>query len=180
MTELKTPRQYFLQFKEDIQKKTSQLSFQQEKQKIQELLEYIYEYPSYPNDSVPQINPQPPKKRVKPPVTQENRCMAKLSNGGQCSRQRLKEGQLCGSHNKVQPYGLVSLCPNILAKQAKEQNMISHEVFAVEIQGLVFYIDHDGNVFHTEDVLNDVPNPSIIAKYNKTATGYSIPSLGLV
>ena len=191
MTETKTPRQYFTQFKEDIQKKTSQLFFQQEKQKIQELLEYIYEYPPYPNDTVSnnnnnnsihsnQNNPQPPKKRVKPPVTQENRCMAKLSNGGQCSRQRLKEGQLCGSHNKVQPYGLVSLCPNLLAKQAKEQHMISHEVFAVEIQGLVFYIDHGGNVFHTEDVLNDVPNPTIIAKYNKTETGYTIPSLGLV
>jgi hypothetical protein len=180
MSEMKNPQQYFTKFKEDIQKKVGQLSFQQEKQKIQELLEYMYEYPTFPSESSSQPNPQPPKKRVKPPVTQENRCMAKLSNGGQCSRQRLKEGQLCGSHNKVQPYGLVSLCPNILAKHAKEQNMISHEVFAVEIQGLVFYIDHEGNVFRTEDVLNDIPNPSIIAKYTKTLTGYSIPSLGLV
>jgi hypothetical protein len=106
--------------------------------------------------------------------------MAKLSNGGQCSRQRLKEGQLCGSHNKVQPYGLVSLCPIILAKHAKEQDMVSHEVFAVEIQGLVYYIDQNGNVFRTEDVLNDVPNPTVIAQYTKTPTGYSIPSLGLV
>jgi len=181
MTEIKTPQNYFTQFKEDIQKKVSQLSFQQEKQKIQELLEYMYEYPPYPIESSSQpTHPQPPKKRVKPPVTQENRCMAKLSNCGQCSRQRLKEGQLCGSHNKVQPYGLVSLCPKVLAKHAKEQNMLSHEVFAVEIQGLVFYIDHEGNVFRTEDVLNDIPNPGIIAKYNKTETGYSIPSLGLV
>lgn len=181
MTETKTPQYYFSQLKEDIQKKVVQLSFQQEKQKIQELLEYIYEYPPYPNDSNHQpSNLQPPKKRVKPPVTQENRCMAKLSNGGQCSRQRLKEGQLCGSHNKVQPYGLVSLCPIILAKHAKEQDMVSHEVFAVEIQGLVYYIDQNGNVFRTEDVLNDVPNPTVIAQYTKTPTGYSIPSLGLV
>jgi hypothetical protein len=165
MTESKTPQRYFSQFKEDIQKKVVQLSFQQEKQKIQELLEYIYEYPSYPVETnLPITNPQPPKKRVKPPVTQENRCMAKLSNGGQCSRQRLKEGQLCGSHNKVQPYGLVSLCPIILAKHAKEQDMVPHEVFAVEIQGLVYYIDHEGNVFRTEDILNEISNPVIIAK----------------
>jgi hypothetical protein len=106
--------------------------------------------------------------------------MAKLSNGGQCSRQRLKEGRLCGSHNKVQPYGLVSISLNTLAKIQAQEQMLSHEVFAVEIQGLVYYIDHGGNVFRTEDVLNDVPNPSIIAKYIKTETGYSIPSLGLV
>ena len=190
MTDIKTPQNpqfYFSQFKEDIQKKAVQLSFQQEKQKIQELLEYIYEYPSFPMETItaqqnstskhPQSNP---KKRVKPPVTQENRCMAKLSNGGQCSRQRLKDGQLCGSHNKVQPYGLVSICPVSMAKHAKEQHMTSHEVFAVEIQGLVYYVDHEGNVFRTEDVLNDIPNPAIIAKYTKTPTGYSIPSLGLV
>ena len=181
MSEIKTAQQYFSQFKEDVQKKTSQLCFQQEKQKIQELLEYIYEYPPYLNESnSQQTNPQPPKKRDKPPVTQENRCMAKLSNGGQCSRQRLKEGRLCGSHNKVQPYGLVSISLNTLAKIQAQEQMLSHEVFAVEIQGLVYYIDHGGNVFRTEDVLNDVPNPSIIAKYIKTETGYSIPSLGLV
>ena len=183
MSEIKAPQQpYFTQFKEDIQKKVVQLSFQQEKQKIQELLEYIYEYPPCPAEH-PQNSShhsQPPKKRVKPPVTQENRCMAKLSNGGQCSRQRLKEGQLCGSHNKVQPYGLVSLCPTTLAKHAKEQDLISHEVFAVEIQGLVYYIDHGGNVFRTEDIMNDLPNPAIIAQYTKTPTGYSIPSLGLI
>jgi hypothetical protein len=184
MSETNTPQNYFTQFKENIQKKVVELGFQQEKQqekqKIQELLEYIYEYPSYPIQQNNTVNPQPPKKRVKPPVTQENRCMAKLSNGGQCSRQRLKDGQLCGSHNKVQPYGLVTICQNTLAKQAKEQNLISHEVFAVEIQGLVYYVDHKGNVFRTEDVLNETPNPGIIAKYVKTSTGYSIPSLGLI
>lgn len=174
---------YFSQLKEDIQKKVVELEFKQEKEKIQELLEFIYEYPSYSNSSIssehiPTSNPQPAKKRVKPPVTPENRCRAKLSNGGQCSRQRLKEGQLCGSHNKVQPYGIVTICP-ILNKSSKDQDAVSHEVFAVEIQGLVYYVDHHGNVFRTEDVLNDALNPTIIAQYIKTPSGYSIPGLGL-
>jgi hypothetical protein len=186
--EYKTPQQYFVQFKENIQKKVVELSFQQEKDKIQELLEYVYEYSSYPfelpspasNTTHPSTKPHTPKKRVKPPVTQENRCRAKLSNGGQCSRQRLKEGQLCGSHHKVQPYGLVTVCSTTFSKNNKEQELNSHEVFAVEIQGLVYYVDHVGNVFHTEDVMNDVPNPAIIAQYVKTPTGYSIPSLALM
>ena len=174
---------YFSQLKEDIQKKVVELEFKQEKEKIQELLEFIYEYPCYSNstissEQIPTSNPQPPKKRVKPPVTPENRCRAKLSNGGECSRKRLKEGQLCGYHNKVQPYGIVTICP-MINKSSKDQDAVSHEVFAVEIQGLVYYVDHHGNVFRTEDVLNDALNPTVIAQYTKTPSGYSIPALGL-
>lgn len=177
----KKQQEYFQSFKEEIQKKVVQLEFQQEKQKIQELLEFIYEFPPF-QDPAPISNSQPPKKRVKPPVKLENRCRAKLSNGGQCSRQRLKDGQLCGSHNKVQPYGILcsnSQQPNSLQNPQTNTESISHEVFAVEIQGLVYYIDQRGNVFHTEDVLNDVLNPAIIAQYIKTPSGYSIPALGL-
>ena len=178
----KMQQEYFQQFKEEIQKKVVQLEFQQEKQKIQELLEFIYEFPPFQDPAPNQSNPQPPKKRVKPPVKLENRCRAKLSNGGQCSRQRLKDGQLCGSHNKVQPYGILcssSQQPNSQQNPQTNAESISHEVFAVEIQGLVYYIDQRGNVFHTEDVLNDVLNPAIIAQYTKTPSGYSIPALGL-
>ena len=175
---------YFTEFKANIQKKVLELDFQQDKQKAQELLEYMYEYPSYPlqqqketQNQSPQTPTKPNTKPKKPktPLELKNRCVAKLSNGGQCSRQSLKDGTLCGSHLNVQPYGMISTSE---IKDGKE--IVSHEVFAVEIQGLVYYIDHLGNVFRTEDILLNAVNPAIIAKYVKTDSGYTIPSLGLM
>ena len=181
---------YFTEFKTNLQKKILALDFQhpQDKQKAQELLEYIHEYPSCPptppqqtqNQSPQQTPNTNPKTTTKPKKTKttlelKNRCVAKLSNGGQCSRQSLKDGTLCGSHVSIQPYGMISTSE---IKDGKE--IVSHEVFAVEIQGLVYYIDHLGNVFRTEDILLNAVNPAIIAKYVKTDSGYTIPSLGLM
>jgi len=172
---------YFTEFKSNLQKKILALDFQhpQDKQKAQELLEYIHEYPSYPpplQEQEVQTQTQIPKpKKTKTPLELKNRCVAKLSNGGQCSRQSLKDGTLCGSHVSIQPYGMISTSE---IKDGKE--IVSHEVFAVEIQGLVYYIDHLGNVFRTEDILLNAVNPAIIAKYVKTESGYTIPSLGLM
>jgi len=170
---------HFTEFKANLQKKILDLDFQhpQDKQKAQELLEYIHEYPSCPQTENVNENPTPkPKsKKNKTPLELKNRCVAKLSNGGQCSRQSLKDGTLCGSHVSIQPYGMISTSE---IKDGKE--IVSHEVFAVEIQGLVYYIDHLGNVFRTEDILLNAVNPAIIAKYVKTDSGYTIPSLGLM
>jgi hypothetical protein len=54
------------------------------------------------------------------------------------------------------------------------------EVFAEEIKGIVYYIDHFNNVYKTEDIMEAKENPKIVAKYVKTETGYSIPEFGLV
>ena len=170
---------HFTEFKANLQKKILALDFQhpQDKQKAQELLEYIHEYPSCPQTENVNENPTPkPKsKKTKTPLELKNRCVAKLSNGGQCSRQSLKDGTLCGSHVSIQPYGIISTSE---IKDGKE--IVSHEVFAVEIQGLVYYIYHLGNVFRTEDILLNAVNPAIIAKYVKNDSGYTIPSLGLM
>ena len=169
---------YITEFKANIQKKVIELGFQQDKQKAQELLEYIYEYPSCPQPQTQEKKPknnEPKIKKPKNPSALKNRCVAKLSNGGQCSRQSLKDGNLCGSHVTLQPFGMISTSE---IKDGKE--IVSHEVFAVEIQGLVYYIDHFGNVFRTEDILTNSLNPSVIAKYVKNDSGYTIPSLGLM
>lgn len=174
---------YFTEFKENLQKKILALDFQhpQDREKAQELVDYIIEYPSCPplQDQEVQQTPNPKPitkpKKTKTPLELKNRCVAKLSNGGQCSRQSLKDGTLCGSHVSIQPYGMISTSE---IKDGKE--IISHEVFAVEIQGLVYYIDHLGNVFRTEDILLNAVNPAIIAKYVKNDSGYTIPSLGLM
>lgn len=168
---------YFTEFKANLQKKFLALDFKhsctQDREKVQELLQYIHEYPSYPQNETPKPTTKP--KKTKTTLELKNRCVAKLSNGGQCSRQSLKDGTLCGSHVSIQPYGMISTSE---IKDGKE--IVSHEVFAVEIQGLVYYIDHMGNVFRTEDILLNAVNPAIIAKYVKTDSGYTIPSLGLM
>ena len=46
--------------------------------------------------------------------------------------------------------------------------------------GIVYYLDQHGNVYDTEDVMNNVVNPKIIAKYILQNDKYTIPSLGLV
>ena len=57
--------------------------------------------------------------------------------------------------------------------------IIDKSVSAIDIQGIIYYIDLDLNVYNTEDVLNDVVDPSIIGKASKNNGIYTIPSLGL-
>jgi len=44
------------------------------------------------------------------------------------------------------------------------------EVNAVDIKGIVYYLDNDGNVYDTEDIVSNNKNPRIIAKYVKKWT----------
>jgi hypothetical protein len=228
-----TAKQTFYQIKEQIQQKAIQLDFQQEKSKLQELLEFIFEIKSDAlvcpqcSTSLPTSLPAAkPVSKPKPPVHEDRRCVAKLANGSQCSRARSNtpSGEiLCGFHKKANPYGFFHTCngmtaatgagsvPNGVAtitkqngntgsgggsgsntdastssdatnvrSQGNSQKKQIHEVFAVEIHGLVYYIDTLGNVFRTEDIMNSVMNPQVIAKCIKVDNRYIIPSLGLM
>jgi hypothetical protein len=45
------------------------------------------------------------------------------------------------------------------------------QVFTQEIQGILYYIDNDENIYNTEDIINKVTNPRKVGKYivdNKT------------
>ena len=54
------------------------------------------------------------------------------------------------------------------------------EVFAQEIQGIVYYLDNYNNVYKTEDIMMNKENPEIVGKYEKNNNKFTIPSLGLV
>jgi hypothetical protein len=54
------------------------------------------------------------------------------------------------------------------------------QVFAEDINGIVYYIDNISNVYKTEDILQEKQNPEIIAQYVKDNGRYSIPEFGLV
>ena len=53
------------------------------------------------------------------------------------------------------------------------------EVWAHDIQGIIYYIDNNSNVYQAEDIVNNKENPNIIAKYVKNGDKYSIPEFGI-
>jgi hypothetical protein len=156
---------YTTGFKDAIREKVASLDFA-EKQKINELLEFVYDY-----DRLCLIKDDFVKrKRLKNCIPEINRCTAKRANGEQCTRQRKESCEFCGTHSKGVPHG--SMTAN--SENAPQQKL---EVFAEEIRGIVYYIDKYNNVYKTEDILGNKQNPEIIAKCTKTATGYHLNNL---
>ena len=159
---------YIIKFKDNIRNKVNELGFE-EQSKMNELLEYIYEYKRleiFRDDMVK-------TKRVKDCIPVSNRCNAKRCNGEQCSRRRQKDSVFCGTHSKGTPHGIV-------VNPTSEENAVQRiELVAKEIGGIVYYIDIFGNVYNTEDVLEEKPNPRIITKYRLENGNYSIPDFGI-
>jgi hypothetical protein len=58
-------------------------------------------------------------------------------------------------------------------------NTTKVEVWAQDIQGIVYYIDKFNNVYDTADIIKNQMNPKIIAKYVKTGESFSIPELNI-
>lgn len=160
---------YVSAFKDDIRDKIIQLQFA-DKPKINDLLEYIYEY----NRLTLQKDDFIKRKRLKNAIPLLNRCNAKRANGEQCTRRRRADCEFCGTHYKGTPHGSVSEeTPPVVQNQRME-------VIAEDICGIVYYIDKYSNVYYTEDVLKGNENPRIIAKYEKRGDRYTIPEFGLV
>ena len=53
------------------------------------------------------------------------------------------------------------------------------EVWAQDIQGIIYYIDKSNNVYQAEDIMANKMNPKIIAKYTKVGEQYNIPDLNI-
>lgn len=160
---------YLSGFKDGIRTKIIELHFE-DKTKINELLEYVYEYDRLALSRDDFVK----RKRLKNAIPLLNRCNAKRANGEQCTRRRRDDCEFCGTHYKGTPHGSVSADDNTTNVQTQKM-----EVIAEDIQGIVYYIDKYGNVYHTEDILKGCNNPRIIAKYMKTGNTYTIPEFGL-
>lgn len=159
---------YITQFKNDMWQKIASTGFS-EKDKVNELLEFMYEYTklSLTKEDFSK------RKRVKNCIPELNRCNALRANGEQCTRQRKDNCEYCGTHSKG---GIVG---NTTSSTSKNEIQKKIEVFAQDINGIVYYIDNNENVYKTEDILEEKTNPAIIATYVKTDSGYSIPEFGL-
>jgi hypothetical protein len=114
------------------------------------------------------------RKRVKNVVHLSDRCCAKRANGEQCTRRRKDDTtEFCGTHLKGTPHGVCSL-----EEEPKPQGQ-KIEVWAQDIQGIVYYIDKASNVYQVEDIMQGKVNPKIIAKYVKVGETYMIPEFNI-
>ena len=160
---------YVKSFKDDLRDKIMNLDFKKE-QSIPSLLEYIYDYNRLVVDKEDFVK----RKRVKNSIPECNRCMAKRANGEQCTRRRKDSTtEFCGTHSKGVPHGLID------SKEDNTKTNQTLEVFAQEIKGIVYYIDHYHNVYNTEQIMSNQENPETIGKWEKNDDMYTIPSLGL-
>lgn len=140
------------------------------KNSLPELLQYVYDYDRLCLTKDDFIK----RKRIQNAIPVTNRCNAMRANDEQCTRRRKDGSEFCGTHSKGTPHGMVNTANN----GTVDPNKIL-DVFATEVMGIVYYIDNFNNVYNTEDVMNNIENPKIIAKYVKAGERVTIPSLGL-
>lgn len=166
-------KQYLSKFKDDIRDKIVELGLG-ETPRINELLEFVYEYDrlSFAKDDFAK------RKRVKNTVPLANRCNARRANGEQCTRKRREDCEFCGTHYKGTPHGLATHPDS--SDDAESQEVVKLDVFAEEIGGIVYYVDKTHNVYKTDDILQAKTNPAIIAKWEKRNDRYTIPEFGLM
>jgi hypothetical protein len=158
---------YLTKFKDDIRDKVNEFGGQPEQ--TNNLLQYIYDYERLVLVKEDFMK----RKRVKNSVPYCDRCSAKRANGEQCTRRKKEEDEYCGTHMKGTPHGVVDI-------QEENKNTTQKiEVWAQDIQGIIYYIDKSMNVYQAEDILSNKTNPKIIAKYVKNGDLYSIPEFGI-
>ncbi len=162
--------EYVTEFKDDVKTKALQLGLSNDTNMCQ-LVHYICDYERL----VLSKDDFMKRKRVKNVVHLADRCCAKRANGEQCTRRRKDDSSIyCGTHMKGTPHGI---CDNEESDKPVGQKV---EVWAQDIQGIIYYIDKIGNVYQAEDIIVNKISPKIIAKYIKTGIDtYSIPEFGI-
>jgi hypothetical protein len=158
---------YITSFKDSIRTKAIDLKFD-DKAKINELLEHVYEYERllYTKDDLSK------RKRIQNSIPTQNRCNAKRADNKQCTRKRKDGSEFCGTHTKGAPHGLADDVCGVCTKKI--------DVVATNIMGIVYYIDKFNNVYKTEDILEGKTDPGIIAKAKIIGNKVCIPELGLL
>ena len=159
---------YVTSFKDSIREKAAQMGMSKNDQ-VNQLLQYIYDHDrlSFVKEDFQK------RKRVKNFVPIFDRCCAKRASGEQCTRKKKEDSDYCGTHMKGTPHGIMD------NQQENKFTTQKIEVWAQDIQGIIYYIDKNNNVYQTEDIIVNKINPKIIAKYVKTGEQYSIPELNI-
>jgi len=155
-------------FKDNIREKANQIGISKNDQTNQ-LIQYIYDYDrlTFNKEDFQK------RKRVKNVVPFFDRCCAKRATNEQCTRRKKDGIEYCGTHMKGTPHGIID------NQNENKPNTQKIEVWAQDIQGIVYYIDKSYNVYQAEDIIINKLNPKIIAKYVKNGDVYSIPEFNI-
>ena len=159
---------YIIDFKDKILEKATEMGLSKNEQN-NKLFQFIYDYERLTLDK----DDFQKRKRNKNIVPFFDRCCAKRANNEQCTRRKKNESEYCGTHMKGTPNGVIDLHEETKPTTQKV------DVWAQDIQGIVYYIDKSGNVYQAEDVVLNKVNPTIIAKYVKNGDVFSIPEFGI-
>jgi hypothetical protein len=159
---------YMSSFKDDIREKVTQMGLTKCEQ-MNQLLQYIYDYErmSFSKEDFQK------RKRVKNFVPIFDRCCAKRASEERCTRRKKEGFEYCGTHLKGTPNGTIEEETDTKSSTQKI------EVFAQDIQGIIYYIDKNNNVYQAEDIVSNKLNPKIIAKYVKNGELFSIPEFNI-
>jgi hypothetical protein len=159
---------YITAFKEDIKSKAEQLGLHNNTQ-LGSIVGFVYDYDRLVLCKEDFMK----RKRVKNAVHLSDRCGAKRASCEQCTRRKKEGYEYCGTHLKGTPHGICEPGDNDKPLGQKI------EVWVQDIQGIVYYIDKNYNVYQTEDIFTNKINPKIIAKYTKIGDNYHIPEFNL-
>ena len=159
---------YITAFKDSIREKATQLGMTKNDQ-VNQLLQYIYDHDrlSFNKEDFQK------RKRVKNFVPVFDRCCAKRASDEQSTRRKKYGCEFCGTHLKGTPHGVVD------ESNEPKNNTQKVDVWAQDIQGIVYYIDKNMNVYQAEDIISNKVNPKIIAKYVRDGETYSIPEFSI-
>ena len=155
-------------FKDNIREKANQIGISKNDQTNQ-LIQYIYDYDrlTFGKEDFQK------RKRIKNVVPFFDRCCAKRASNEQCTRRKKDGIEYCGTHMKGTPHGIID------NQNESKPNTQKIEVWAQDIQGIIYYIDKAYNVYQAEDIIINKLNPKIIAKYKKNGDIYSIPEFNI-
>ena len=125
---------YVIDLKNQVRTKILQLNFH-EADKVNELVEYVYEYNRLQLTKDDLLKP----KRIKNQIPMSSRCNARRANCEQCTRRKKQNSEFCGTHSKGTPNGLINADNNT--------SSLFHvmEVVAEDIGGIMYYIDKHNN-----------------------------------
>jgi hypothetical protein len=160
---------YISGFKDNIREKATQMDLITN-EKVNQLIQYIYDYERlcFTKEDFQK------RKLLKNFVPIFDRCCAKRATNEQCTRRKKDGHEYCGTHIKGTPHGVIDEEQSDI-----KVNTQKIEVWAQDIQGIIYYIDKFNNVYQLEDIVGNKKNPKVIAKYLKNGENYSIPEFNI-
>ncbi len=103
--------------------------------------------------------------------TNNDICIAKISQGVRCSRKHKKDSVYCGTHIKRRPTGVFE--ETLKQTHVKMEKKV--DIWVQLIRGINYYIDENNNVYNPEHILSLNKNPSVIYKWKlNDANDYEI------